>query len=152
MKECLVTGGCGFIGSHLVEGLLARGHSGARPGRSEHRLRSEPVPALGTGKLKILRGSITVAADVRQALDGCDTVFHLAALPSVTKSVEDPLLCHDICATGTLRVLDEARRARIRRVVYAGSSSAYGDQPGLLRTEDDPLFCRSPYAGRQAGG
>ena len=93
-----------------------------------------------------------MAADVRQALAGCDTVFHLAALPSVTKSVEDPLLCHDICATGTLRVLDEARRARIRRVVYAGSSSAYGDQPGLLRTEDDPLLPLSPYAAAKLAG
>src|ERR1700677_3499773 len=123
VKNCLVTGGCGFIGSHLVEGLLAAGHSvrvlddlstGSEANLAEH---------LAAGRVKLIRGSITQADDVRQALTGCATVFHLAALPSVAKSVEDPLRSHEICATGTLRLLDEARRSGVRRVVYAGSSS-----------------------------
>jgi UDP-glucose 4-epimerase len=73
-------------------------------------------------------------------------VYHLAAVASVTKSVETPILSHDACATGTLHVLDAARRLGVRRVVFAASSSAYGDQPGNERTEDDLLIPLSPYA------
>jgi UDP-glucose 4-epimerase len=89
---------------------------------------------------------------VRQAVAGCDVVFHLAALPSVTKSVENPLASHDACATGTLTVLDAARHAKVRRVVYAASSSAYGDQPGDVRRESDPLVPLSPYAAAKLAG
>ena len=70
----------------------------------------------------------------------------------MVKSVEDPLTCHEICATGTLRVLDAARRATVRRVVYAASSSAYGDQPGASRREDDRLIPLSPYAAAKLAG
>src|SRR5262249_2178792 len=87
-----------------------------------------------------------------RATRGCEVVFHLAALPSVTKSVEDPIVSHEICATGTLRVLDAARRLGVRRVVYAGSSSAYGDQPGEFRKETDPLLPLSPYAAAKLAG
>lgn len=152
--NCLVTGGCGFIGSHLVDGLLARGHSvrvlDDLSSGSEANLAA--ALAADPARVQLVRGSITNPADVRNALAGCDTVFHLAALPSVTRSVEDPLLCHNICATGTLQVLDEARRAKVRRLVYAASSSAYGDQPGLLRTEADPLLPLSPYAAAKLAG
>src|SRR5207302_6154856 len=73
-------------------------------------------------------------------------------LPSVVKSVENPLACHEICATGTLMVLDAARKAGVRRLVYAASSSAYGDQPGDLRNEHDPLLPLSPYAAAKLAG
>jgi UDP-glucose 4-epimerase len=79
-------------------------------------------------------------------------IYHLAALPSVVKSVEEPLACHEICATGTLLVLDAARRAGVRRLIYAASSSAYGDQPGDTRTEDDALIPLSPYAAAKLAG
>ncbi len=150
MKHCLVTGGAGFIGSHLVDGLLARG------------CRVRVLDDFSTGKernlasaaerVEILRGSVTRADDVARAVAGCDTVFHLAAMASVVKSIEDPLACHEICATGTLRVLDAARRTGVRRVVYAASSSAYGDQPGTARREEDPLMPLSPYAAAKVAG
>ena len=124
--------------------------SSSRSRRFQHRPRGEPG-SVG-GRVDIQRGSVTRADDVRQAVVGCDTIFHLAALPSVVKSVEDPLACHDICATGTLRLLDAAHRAKVRRVVYAASSSAYGDQPGTSRREEDPLMPLSPYAAAKLAG
>jgi UDP-glucose 4-epimerase len=144
MTTCLVTGGAGFIGSHLVERLLAGGH------------RVRVLDALSTGKRENLRavedqvtfleGSVIDPAAVAKAVQGCARVFHLAALPSVTRSVEDPLATHAVCATGTLQVLEAARRAGVQRVVYAASSSAYGDLPGAVRSEDDPARPLSPYA------
>jgi nucleoside-diphosphate-sugar epimerase len=89
---------------------------------------------------------------VKKAVAGCDVVYHLAALPSVAKSVEQPLASHDVCATGTLTVLDAARLAGVRRVVYAASSSAYGDQPGDVRRETDALIPMSPYAAAKLAG
>src|SRR5262249_35767160 len=80
----------------------------------------------------------------RAAGEGAAWVFHLAALPSVQRSVENPVASHEACATGTLQVLDAARRAQVRRVVYAASSSAYGATPGTVRTEDDPTAPLSP--------
>ncbi len=150
MRQCLVTGGAGFIGSHLVEGLLARGD------------RVRVLDDLSTGKLanlqgleervEVLRGSITDAALARQAVQGCEVVFHLAALPSVARSVEEPLASHEACATGTLQVLDAARQSGVRRVVYAASSSAYGDNPGAVRREDEPVSPLSPYAAAKLAG
>ncbi len=150
VSTCLVTGGAGFIGSHVVETLLARGDT------------VRVLDDLSTGNLanlndvreriRLIQGSITAADAVEQAVAGCDIVFHLAALPSVTKSVENPLASHDIGATGTLLVLDAARRAKVRRVVYAASSSAYGDQPGDVRRETDALVPLSPYAAVKLAG
>jgi UDP-glucose 4-epimerase len=147
---CLVTGGAGFIGSHLTEALLAQGHV------------VRVLDDLSTGNLanlaavkdrvQLLRGSVTAADLVRQAVTGCEVVYHLAALPSVAKSVERPLESHAICATGTLTVLDAARQGKVRRVVYAASSSAYGDQPGDVRRETDPLLPMSPYAAAKLAG
>lgn len=150
MRQCLVTGGAGFIGSHLVEGILAKGwrvrvlddFSSGNPRNVD----------AAKGPVEVLRGSITRQEDADKAVAGCDFVFHLAALPSVTKSVEDPLLSQEICDTGTLRVLDAARRLGVKRVVYAGSSSAYGDQPGEFRKETDPLLPLSPYAAAKLSG
>lgn len=83
---------------------------------------------------------------------GVGTVFHLAAIPSVQKSVENPVRTHEACATGTLNVLLAAKESGVRRVVYAASSSAYGDQPGTVRREDDPLLPLSPYAAAKLAG
>jgi UDP-glucose 4-epimerase len=150
VQNCLVTGGGGFIGSHLVEGLVARGcHVRVLDDFSTgNRANLAGVE----GRVDVVAGSVTDPAAVQAAVRGRDVVFHLAALPSVVKSVEDPVLSHEICATGTLRVLDAARQAGVRRIVYAASSSAYGNQPGAVRTEDDPLQPLSPYAAAKLAG
>jgi UDP-glucose 4-epimerase len=147
---CLVTGGAGFIGSHLVEGLLARGHA------------VRVLDDCSTGNLNNLagireridfvRGSITDADVLQRVTAGCDVVYHLAALPSVVLSVENPLHSHAITATGTLHVLEAARQAKVRRLIYAASSSAYGDQPGTTRRETDALVPLSPYAAAKLAG
>jgi UDP-glucose 4-epimerase len=150
VKTGLVTGGAGFIGSHLVEGLLAAGW----------RVRVLDDLSTGndanlahlTGRFEFHRGSVTDPSAVQTAVTGCDTIFHLAAVPSVQKSVEEPALVHEVCATGTLQLLDAAQRQEVRRVVYAASSSAYGDQPGEMRTENDLLLPLSPYAAAKLAG
>src|SRR4051812_36361111 len=107
--RCLVTGGGGFIGSHLTDALLALG----RPLRVfddfSTGLRSNVAPGV-----EVVEGSVTDAAAVEKAAAGCEVVFHLAALASVAKSVEDPPASHDVCATGTLHVLNAARKAGVR--------------------------------------
>lgn len=150
MDKCLVTGGSGFIGSHLVEGLLAQGHPVRVLDDFSTGKRANLVSV--QGRIELVEGSVTDAAMVRKAVDGCAVIYHLAALPSVAKSVEDPVGSHEITATGTVQVLDAARRAGVRRLVYAGSSSAYGDQPGDVRSEDDPLRPLSPYAAAKLAG
>jgi UDP-glucose 4-epimerase len=150
VSHCLVTGGAGFIGSHLVEELLARGH------------KVRVLDDCSTGNLANLagmreridfvHGSVTDPDLVRRATAGCEVVYHLAALPSVVQSVQDPVRSHAITATGTVHVLDAARQAKVRRVIYAASSSAYGDQPGEFRRETDPLIPLSPYAAAKLAG
>jgi UDP-glucose 4-epimerase len=148
---CLVTGGAGFIGSHLVEALTAAGHTvrvfdNLSTGLASNLEHISPAPAIVTGCL-------TDAAAVERAVEGCEVVFHLAALASVAKSVEDPILNHAVNATGTLNVLNAARKAGVRRVVYAGSASAYGgaDDPAG-QDESTPLCALSPYAAAKLVG
>src|SRR5947209_4212985 len=133
---CLVTGGAGFIGSLLVERLAADGQpvrvfddfsTGLRPNLAHVR----PAP-------EIVEGDVADPADVARALAGVKVVFHLAALASVQRSVEDPATTHRVCATGTLNILNEARAVGVRRLVYAASSSAYGLPEGDVQTERDP--------------
>ena len=150
MPRCLVTGGAGFIGSHLAEGLLAQGHE-VRVLDDLSTGNPANLQAL-RGRIDLVTGSVTDPSRVDQAVRACEVVYHLAALPSVAKSVEEPVLVHDICATGTLQVLNAARRAGVRRLVYAASSSAYGDQEGEARSEDDLLIPLSPYAAAKLAG
>jgi UDP-glucose 4-epimerase len=103
-------------------------------------------------KIEVIQGSIVDQHTVADAMKGVERVYHLAALPSVQRSVEDPLTTHEVCATGTLRVLEAARHAGVKRVVYAASSSAYGDAPGAVRVEGDPLAPLSPYAAAKLAG
>jgi UDP-glucose 4-epimerase len=150
-EVCLVTGGAGFIGSHLVEALTAAGRTvrvfdDLSTGLAENLTHITPAPEFVTG-------SLTDAAAVERAATGCEVVFHLGALASVAKSVEDPILNHAINASGTLNVLIAARKAGVRRVVYAGSASAYGgaDDPAG-QDESTPLCALSPYAAAKLAG
>jgi UDP-glucose 4-epimerase len=148
---CLVTGGAGFIGSHLAAALAAAGRpvrvfDDLSTGLRENLARVSPAPEL-------VVGSLTDAAAVTRAAAGCEVVFHLGAVASVAKSAEDPLGNHAVNATGTLNVLTAARAAGARRVVYAGSASAYGgasDPAG--QDEDTPLCALSPYAAAKLAG
>ncbi|MEX1041973.1 MAG: SDR family oxidoreductase [Pirellulaceae bacterium] len=144
MAKSLVTGGAGFIGSHIVDALLERGDQvvvldNLSTGNRDNLPLDHP-------KLTFVEGSVTDPGAVSAAVWGVDTVFHQAALASVPLSVERPLDTHLHCATGTLNVLNEARKCGVRRVVYAASSSAYGDLPGLAKRETDLPAPLSPYA------
>src|ERR671910_464787 len=142
MANYLVTGGAGFIGSHLAEELLRRGE------------RVRVVDSLITGKrqnlgrmdVEFLQGDLADLDVARRAVAGMDYVLHQAAIPSVPRSVADPITSNRANIDATLNVLVAARDAGVRRVVYAGSSSAYGDTPTLPKREDMPTDPLSPYA------
>lgn len=149
-RWCLVTGGAGFIGSHLVEELVKRGWK-VRVLDNLSTGREENLAAVWD-RIEFLRGDLRDAAAVEAAVRGVEVVFHQGALPSVQRSIEDPLTTHEVNATGTLRLLWASRAAGVKRVVYASSSSVYGNTPGLPRREEEPLAPRSPYAASKAEG
>jgi len=145
----LVTGGAGFIGSHLVDDLVRRGG------------RVRVFDDFSTGlrvnlthpAVEVVEGSLTDPAAVGRAVAGAGVVYHLGALASVARSVENPAATHAACATGTLNLLDAARRGGVRRVVYAASSSAYGGAGGAGgQAEDLPVAAKSPYAAAKFAG
>jgi nucleoside-diphosphate-sugar epimerase len=144
----LVTGGAGFIGSHLAEALAGLGAAVVvlddLSGGSRANLGS-------FGPVKFVEGSLLDERLVGQCVDGCRFVFHQAALGSVPRSVEQPRLYQEVNATGTLNVLEAARRAGVRRVVFAASSSAYGGNP-VPWVETMPALPRSPYAATKVAG
>lgn len=152
-KTYVVTGGAGFIGSHIAERLIREGHTvrvidNLLTGKPEN---LDYLRSLD-GDLTIYESSITDLESLRPVMDSAEVVFHQAALPSVPRSIEDPLETHEHCVTGTLNVLIAARDAGVRRVVYAASSSAYGDQPGDYKVETmnpDPI---SPYGAAKLMG
>lgn len=149
-KPCLVTGGAGFIGSNLVRALLERGQ--------EVRVLDD-LSTGHSGNLRDVIGDVEfVNRDVRDldavtaAVRDVDTVFHQAALSSVPRSLRDPMASHSVNATGTLNVLMAAREADVERIVYAGSSSAYGDADSLPVEETMPVRPLSPYAVSKIAG
>ena len=139
----LVTGGAGFIGSHLVEALLGKGHRVRVLDdlSSGHEANLRPFGR----KVSFLRGDCADEAAARKACRGIDAVYHLGAMPSVTRSVQDPLASHRANATATLTMLVAARDAGVTRFVYAGSSAVYGDTPALPKRESMPTRPLSPY-------
>jgi UDP-glucose 4-epimerase len=142
--KVLVTGGAGFIGSHLAVGLLEHGTSVRMLDNFATGRRSN-LHAVGPDA-EIVEGDIQSYERVNRAVDGCEVVFHQAALPSVPRSIQDPLTSNATNVIGTLNVLLAARDHGVRRVVLASSSSVYGANPSLPKTEDDPTLPISPYA------
>jgi UDP-glucose 4-epimerase len=150
VRTFLVTGGAGFIGSHLTEALVKR-HDKVRV-----------LDNLSTGhlsnldavrdKIEFIEADLLDPQAVAAAVDGVDCVFHQAALASVPRSIEKPLDTHAACVTGTVMLLDAARRAGVRRLVYAASSSAYGDQPFSSKRERDLPAPISPYGAAKLAG
>jgi UDP-N-acetylglucosamine 4-epimerase len=149
-SSCLVTGGAGFIGSSIVRALLARGDkvrvidnffSGKRENLAEV-----------ASSIDLQEGDVRDEAALEKALEGVELVFHQAAIPSVPRSLVDPLSSHEVNATGTLKLLHHAKKAGVRRVVYAASSSAYGDTPTLPKLESMRPAPLSPYAVSKLAG
>jgi nucleoside-diphosphate-sugar epimerase len=146
----LVTGGAGFIGSHIAAALAG---SGARVRVLDDLStgHAENLDEVG-GRVEFVRASLLDADALARALEGVELVFHEAAIPSVPRSVENPQETHRACVEGTFALLVAARAAGVRRVVYAASSSAYGDQPTLPKVEDMPPQPLSPYAAAKLVG
>ncbi len=144
MSSFLVTGGAGFIGSHIVERLLDEGHS-VRVLDNFCSGKMENINHL-IGKLDLVRGDLCDFDLVRKSVDGVDFVLHHAALHSVHESVEDPGPSCEVNVKGTLNVLMAARTARVKRVVFASSCSVYGMLPELPKRETTEVFPVSPYA------
>jgi nucleoside-diphosphate-sugar epimerase len=146
----LVTGGAGFIGSNIVERLVQQGE------------RVRVLDNFSTGKrqnlaswlsqIELIEGDIRDLDAVRRAMQGVGYVLHQAALPSVPRSIADPVSTHQVNATGTLNVLLAARDAGVKRLVYASSSSVYGNSPELPKREDMPTNPLSPYAASKLAG
>jgi UDP-glucose 4-epimerase len=149
-RSVLVTGGAGFIGSHLVEALLARGAS------------VSVIDDLTSGSLanlervssdiRFVEGSILDTSVLEESMEAAEVVFHHAALVSVPESMEDPESYNRVNVDGTRSVLEAAGRHGVARVIFAGSCSAYGDLPGLPKNEDDPVAPTSPYAQTKLDG
>lgn len=149
-EHALVTGGAGFIGSHLTDALVASG------------CRVTVLDNLSTGhrrnidqlkdRIDFVQGDIRDAAVLDRVIDGCDVVFHQAAVVSVTQSVDNPPHACEVNGLGTVRVLDACRRADVRRVVMASSSAVYGDDPRLPKTEEMAPMPLSPYAVQKLTG
>jgi nucleoside-diphosphate-sugar epimerase len=147
--RCLVTGGAGFIGSHVAERLLALGHAVRVLDNLSTGDRANLAPIAGA---EFVEGDAQDPATCARAVDGVDVVFHLAALGSVPRSIKDAWGSHDANVNGTVRLLEAARRAGVRRVVYSSSSSVYGDTPTLPKVETVEPLCRSPYAAGKLAG
>lgn len=146
MTSYLVTGGAGFIGSHIVAALLEQGHfvrvlDNFSTGKRENLAQFAPSP-----RLEVVEGDIRDPRITAQAVQGIEYVFHEAAFVSVPQSMEDPLPCFDINQRGTEVVLEAARKAGVKRVVLASSAAVYGDSEALPLEEDSPLRPLSPYA------
>ena len=148
-KKVVVTGGLGFIGSHLVEALVEDNDVIIIDNRSTGTL--ENLNDFADKRPEVIEGDVA-ALNLKEIFDGCDYVFHLAALPSVVRSIDDPQASNESNTTGTLNVLVAAKESDIKKVVFASSSSVYGDAAALPKREDMCLAPLSPYAVTKAAG
>lgn len=148
-RKVVVTGGLGFIGSHIVEELYPDNE--VLVVDNEATGRQQNIENFDLDQIRVILGDIT-SIDLHEIFEGADYVLHQAALPSVPRSVRDPLRSNEANVTGTLRVLIAARDAEVKKVVCASSSSVYGDTPVLPKVETMPLNPKSPYATTKATG
>lgn len=144
MKKYLVTGGAGFIGSHIAEELVERGHK-VRIVDNFLTGKRENIASF-LDKIELIEGDIRDFSLCKRASDGVDFVLHQAALPSVPRSIEDPLMTNEINVKGTLNLLLASRDAVVKKFVFASSSSVYGDDPRLPKKEGEEGAPLSPYA------
>lgn len=149
-KQVVVTGGMGFIGSHLTERLLENNEVTVIDNESTGKIENIKH-LLDRENLTLIKGSI-VDLNLTEIFKEKDYVFHLAAIPSVPRSVKDPFSSNDSNVTGTLNVLIAAKDAGIQKVIFSSSSSVYGDTPTLPKREDMPINPMSPYAITKATG
>ena len=146
----LVTGGAGFIGSHIVERLLADGQKVRILDNFSTGKHTNLAPF--QGRVELVEGDLRDAGALARAVEGCEVVYQQAALRSVPRSIDDPLANNDVNVTGILQLLIAAKRAGVRRVVYASSSSVYGDDPSLPKVETQTPRPISPYAASKIMG
>ena len=142
---CVVTGGAGFIGSHLTHALLQAGAS-VRVLDNLSTGFEKNLQGLGTDHVEFVRGDASDRETVKRAMEGVDYVFHQAAMASVPRSIREPALCHSWCATSTVELLHAASEAGVKRLVLASTSAAYGDSPFVSKRESDAVAPLSPYA------
>jgi UDP-glucose 4-epimerase len=152
MKRVIVTGGAGFIGSSLVEELAGRNYHVIVIDNLSTGNIANLKTALGKKNVEFIEGNIRNLSLLRRVFTGAEYVFHQAAVPSVPRSVKNPRASHDANITGTLNVLLAARDKGIKKLVYASSSSVYGDTPTLPKTEDMTPNPQSPYAVTKLAG
>jgi len=150
MAKYLVTGGCGFIGSNIAEHLVGLGE-GVRILDNLSTGSTKNIAAF-EDQVDLVKGDLLDAAAVERSVDGVDFVLHQAALPSVQRSVEDPVTSNRINIEGIVNLLHACQKAGVKRVVYAASSSAYGDQPVLVKSEKLLPMPKSPYAVQKLTG
>lgn len=150
MARVLVTGGAGFIGSHLVEALVSKNHQVTVLDNLSSGKKSNLDSV--KNKIKFIKGDISNSALLKKACAKQDCVFHLAAIASVPYSIQHPLDTHEVNTTGTLKVLLAARDAKVKRFVYSSSAAVYGDEPSLPKREASPLKPQTPYALTKLAG
>ena len=156
-QKALITGGTGFIGSHIAEALVTLGAdvtildnlSGSEKGNLNFYFDD---PSKYPGKLEFVQGSILDQDTLQKVTNDRAFVFHQAAIPSVPRSIEMPVEFHNNNVTGTLNVLEAARAGGVKRVTFAASSSAYGDSPTMPKIENMPPLPKSPYAANKLAG
>lgn len=145
-SRCLVTGGAGFIGSHITEQLLDAGASVLVLDNFSTGFDSNLAHLQSKPGLTVRDGDASNREVVSESVQGVDFVFHQAAMASVPRSMREPDLCHDWCATSTVNLLNESSKAGVKRLVLASTSAAYGDSTFVSKRESDPALPLSPYA------
>lgn len=148
-KKIVVTGGLGFIGSHLVERFNKNNEVVIVDDQTSGNI--ENIKALDLSKIDTTFGSINTL-NLNETFEGADYVFHLAAVTSVPQSVQDPVKCNEVNITGTLKVLEAARKADVKKLIFSSSSAVYGETETLPITEEVPINPLSPYAVTKATG
>lgn len=146
MKKAVITGGAGFIGSHLADELVQRGYRVIIFDDLSNGKEANIIHLLRDGKASLIKDSVNSLSRLEKVFDGALYVFHLAAVSSVQKSIEDPKLTHEVNTTGTLNVLLAARRNKVAKVIFASSAAVYGNTPAQPLREDLPTNPKSPYA------